>query len=233
MQNDYDAVIAAGCDGIFTNEPLYAARDYGYRTTTAPWPIDGTYSHGMLVYPGVGPLSPSRPCRGAGARSSAHPARGGGRWTSRPAWPARCARSPTPPARTRSPCGWCTTSRRPSDLTRWAGSYFGVTTDDCPDDVDTSTGYLVALRWDGTLEVFGQPSDGTGMVSLGVTTTSPIVTPVLSGALTAGVAVTSLPVRALPDRGAARTPIRPSDRAGRHRSPRPRCGVPPPCPSTA
>ena len=46
-----------------------------------------------------------------------------------------------------------------ADLTRWAGIYFGVATDDCPDDVDTSTGYLVALRWNGTLEVFGQPSD--------------------------------------------------------------------------
>ena len=112
MQNDYDAVFAAGCDGIFTNEPLYAARDYGYRTTTAPWPIDGTYSHGMLVYPGVGPLVAYPTMRGAGARSSAHPARGGGHWTSRPIWPVRCARSPTPPAPTRSPCGWRTTSRR-------------------------------------------------------------------------------------------------------------------------
>jgi hypothetical protein len=35
------------------------------------------------------------------------------------------------------------------------------------------------------------------MVSLGVTTTSAIVTPVLSGVLTAGVAVTSLPVSPL------------------------------------
>ena len=112
MQKDYDAVIAAGCDGIFTNEPLYAARNYAYRTTTAPWPVDGTYSHGMLVYPGVGPLVAFPTMRGAGARSSGLPARGGGRWTSRPIWPARCARSPTPPARTRSPCSWSTTSRR-------------------------------------------------------------------------------------------------------------------------
>ena len=120
-----------------------------------------------------------------------------------------------------------------SDLTRWGGIYFGVTTDDCPDDVDTSTGYLVALRWDGTLEVFGQPSDSTGMVSLGVTATSPIVTPVLSGALTAGVA-RHLPSGHRPaDRGAARTPIHPSDRAGRHAAPRPRRGVPPPCPSSS
>ena len=41
-----------------------------------------------------------------------------------------------------------------ADRTRWGGLYFGVTTDDCPDDVDTSTGYLVALRWDGVLAVF-------------------------------------------------------------------------------
>ena len=72
-----------------------------------------------------------------------------------------------------------------ADRTRWGGIYFGVTTDDCPDDVDTSTGYLVSLRWDGVLAVFGQPSDGTGMAPLGATATSPIGTPVLSGALTA------------------------------------------------
>src|SRR4029453_12892800 len=56
MQKDYDEVITAGCDGIFTNDPLYAPRNYAYRTTAAPWPIDGTLSHGVMVYPGVGPL---------------------------------------------------------------------------------------------------------------------------------------------------------------------------------
>ena len=199
MQNDYDAVIAAGCDGIFTNEPLYAARDYDYRTTTAPWPIDGTYGHGMLVYPGVGPLVAYPAMRGG--RGPFVGAPGAWRWAldvtpylAGPVCPVADADGTytitlrlaydVPPA---------------SDLTRWAGSYFGVTTDDCPDDVDTSTGYLVALRWNGALEVFGQPSDGTGMVSLGVTATSAIVTPVLSAALTAGVAVTSLPVGALPN----------------------------------
>jgi hypothetical protein len=88
-----------------------------------------------------------------------------------------------------------------SELTGWGGLYFGVITDDCPDDVDTSTGYLVALRWNGTLEVFGQPPDGTGMVRMGGTTTSPIGTAALSGALTAGVAVTSLPVTPMPNAG--------------------------------
>ena len=206
MQHDYDAVIAAGCDGIFTNEPLYAARDYGYRTTTAPWPVDGTYSHGMLVYPGVGPLIAFPTMRGG--RGPFIGAPGTWRWAldvtpylAGPVCPvAEAAGTYTitlrlaydvPPA---------------ADLTHWAGSYFGVTTDDCPDDVDTSTGYLVALRWDGTLEVFGQPSDGAGMINLGVTTTSAIVTPVLSGALAAGVEVASLPVSALP------TAVRPGHR---------------------
>jgi hypothetical protein len=86
-----------------------------------------------------------------------------------------------------------------ADLTRWGGIYFGVITDECPDDVDPSTGYLVALRWDGRLTVFRQPSDRTGMVGMGGTTTSPIGTPVLSRALTAGVAVTSLPVTSVPN----------------------------------
>jgi hypothetical protein len=82
--------------------------------------------------------------------------------------------------------------------TGWGGVYFGVTTDDCPDDVDPSTGYLVALGWDGTLEVRGQPADGTGMVGLGATTTSPIRSPVLADVLPAGLAVTEIPVTALP-----------------------------------
>jgi hypothetical protein len=86
-----------------------------------------------------------------------------------------------------------------SDLTRWGGIYFGATTDACPDDADTSTGYLVALRWNGTLEVFRQPPDGSGMVSMGATRTSPIATPVLSEELSDGVGVTSIPVTALPD----------------------------------
>jgi hypothetical protein len=86
-----------------------------------------------------------------------------------------------------------------SDPTRWAGLYFAVTTDNCPDDVDTSTGCLAALRWNGVLEVFAQPPDGTGMTSLGATATSPIETPVLTGALTAGVSVTALGVSGLTD----------------------------------
>jgi hypothetical protein len=85
------------------------------------------------------------------------------------------------------------------DLTRWGGFYFGVVTDDCPDDTDTSTGYLVAMRWNGALQVFGQPSAGAGMVSMGTTTTSPIVTPVLSAELARGVAVTSLSVTPIPE----------------------------------
>jgi glycerophosphoryl diester phosphodiesterase len=201
-QHDYDAVMAAGCDGIFTNEPRYAARDYGYRTTTAPWPIDGTYSHGMLVYPGVGPLVAYPTMRGG--RGPFVGAPGAWRWALDV---TPCLAGPVCPVA--DAAGTYSITLRlvydvppAADLTRWAGAYFAVTTDDCPDDVHTSTGYLVALRWNGALEVFGQPSDGTGMVGLGVTTTSAIVNPVLSGALTAGVAVDSLPVTAMPDAGA-------------------------------
>jgi hypothetical protein len=153
----------------------------------------------MLVYPGVGPLvaCPTLP----GGRGKFIGAPGAWRWaldeTPYLAGPVCPVPSPggtytvtatlvydTPPA---------------SDRTRWGGIYFGVATDDCPEDVDTSTGYLVALRWNGALEVFGQPPDSTGMIRLGTTATSPIGTPVLSGALSAGVTVTSLPVVALPD----------------------------------
>jgi hypothetical protein len=190
--------MAAGCDGIFTNEPLYAARNYAYRSTVAPWPVEGTYSHGMMVYPGVGPLV-------------AYPTMQGGRgpFVGAPgAW--RWALDVTPflagpvcPVADADGTYAITVqlvydSGPTSDLTRWAGLYFAVTTDDCPDDVDPSTGYLVALRWNGTLEVFRQPSEGAGMVSMGATTTSPIGSPSLAGPLTAGVAVDSLSVTAVP-----------------------------------
>jgi len=200
MQTDFDTALSAGCDGIFTNEPLYAARDYAYRTTTAPWPVDGTYSHGMLVYPGVGPFVcyPQLP----GGRGRFVGAPGAWRW-SLGATP--CLAGPVCPVA--DAAGRYTITLQlvydlppASDPTSWGGVYFGVTTDDCPDDVDTSTGYLVALRWNGTLEVFGQPSEGAGMVGLGVMTTSPIGTPALTGALTAGAAVGSLPVTALSNR---------------------------------
>ena len=217
MQNDYDDVMAAGCDGIFTNEPLYAARDYAYRSTTAPWPVDGTYSHGMLVYPGVGPLVayPTRAGRpGPVHRRSRRMAVGAGRDAvpGRPGVPGRGRRRHVLDHRD----GWSYDIPPVSDRTRWGGIYFGVDTDDCPDDVDTSTGYLVALRWNGALEVFGQPADRTGMIRLGGTTTSSIGTP------RAGGSADRRSRRHLPPGGrpagpaAGRARVRPSDGAGRH-----------------
>ena len=197
-QNDCDEAMAAGCDGVFTNEPLYAVRDYAYRTTKAPWPTDGTFSHGMLVYPGVGPLIAYPALRGG--RGGFLGAPGAWRWAldrtpslAGPVCPIAAAEGSytvtvelvydAPPA---------------VDLTRWAGVYFAVTTDDCPDDQDTATGYLLALRWNGELELFSQPPDRTGMISACTTATSPIAVPRLSAPLLAGVAVTSLPVDPVP-----------------------------------
>jgi glycerophosphoryl diester phosphodiesterase len=192
MQKDYDIVLATGCEGIFTNEPLYAARNYAYRSTTAPWATDGTYSHGMLVYPGVGPLLAYSALQGG--RGPFVGAPGAWRWALEN---TPCLAGPVCPVTSDT---YTITVRLTydvpptSDLTGWGGIYFGVATDECPDDVDTSSGYLVALRWNGTLEVFGQPADGTGMAAAGRTATSPIMTPVLTGPLAAGVAVTWLPV---------------------------------------
>lgn len=197
-QHDYDEVIAAGCDGIITNEPLYAARDYTYRTTCAPWPVEGTFSHGMLVYPGVGPLTALADLPSGRGGFIGVP--GAWRWAldrspylAGPVCPVAAAEGPhtvtvqlvydVPPA---------------TDPTRWGGLYFGVTTDECPEDADPSTGYLAALRWNGTLELFAQRAAGTGMVSVSTATTSPLGTPVLAAALDRGCTVTSLPVRAVP-----------------------------------
>jgi glycerophosphoryl diester phosphodiesterase len=195
-QCEYDRVLAAGCDGVFTNEPRYAPRSYAYRTTRAPWPADGTFSSGMLVYPGVGPLIAGR----------GMPGRRGGFVGAPGAWRWALDRSPYlagPLCPVAAAAGSYTVTvglvydRPPdADATRWGGLYFGVTSDDCPDDTDPASGYLVALRWNGTLEVFART--GTGVVSLGRTTTSPIVRPVLSADLAAGDAVTVLPVEPLP-----------------------------------
>jgi glycerophosphoryl diester phosphodiesterase len=193
-QNDYDEVMAAGCDGIFTNEPLYAARNYAYRTASAPWPTDGSFSHGMLVYPGVGPLvaDPGLP----GGRGGFIGAPGAWRWAldRTPVLAGPVCPIPDPQGSYTVTVHLVYDTPPAADLTRWAGIYFAVTTDDCPDREDTATGYLAALRWNGTLELLGQPAGRTGMVSHDATATSPIVTPVLSAALPAGSAVTSLPV---------------------------------------
>jgi glycerophosphoryl diester phosphodiesterase len=176
-QCEHDRVLAAGCDGVFTNEPRYAARNYAYRTTRAPWPADGTFADGMLVYPGVGPLVAGRGM--PGRRGAFVGAPGAWRWTlDRPPYLA----GPLCPVAAAAGCYTVTvglTFDRPpaADRTRWGGLYFGVMTDDCPDETDPRTGYLVALRWNGVLEVFARPADGGDMVSLGSTTTSPIAGP--------------------------------------------------------
>jgi glycerophosphoryl diester phosphodiesterase len=197
-QTDYDQVMAAGCDGIFSNEPLYAARDYAYRSRRASWPIDGTYGHGMLVYPGVGPLVAYPALRGGRGPFIGVP--GAWRWALEPTPYLAGPVCPVPDAAGSYRVTVQLVFDRPpaSDFTRWGGVYFGVVTDECPDDVDTTTGYLLALRWAGELDVFRQPAAGTGMVGMGSTPTSAIVTPVLSTALRAGAPVTCLPVRELP-----------------------------------
>jgi glycerophosphoryl diester phosphodiesterase len=197
-QHDYDEVMAAGCDGVISNEPLYAARADGYRSARAPWHTEGTFGHGMLAYPGVGPLvaDPDLP----GGRGGFIGAPGAWRWTldrtpylAGPVCPVPVAEGSytvtvelvydTPPA---------------ADRTSWAGVYFGTTTDDCPDDRDPTTGYRVALRWDGELVLAAQPAGRTGMVELTRCATSPLATPVLAGPLAPVGPVTVLPVAPLP-----------------------------------
>jgi hypothetical protein len=197
-QVDHDRVMAAGCDGIFTNEPLYAARNYAYRRSRASWPTDGTYGHGMLVYPGVGPLVAYPALQGGRGPLIGVP--GAWRWALEP---TPCLAGPVCPVADAAGSYRVTVQLvfdmpPAADLTRWGGLYFGVTTDECPDDVDTTTGYLLALRWSGELDVFGQPPAGTGMICMGSTPTSAIVTPVLSTALRVEVPVTCLPVHELP-----------------------------------
>jgi hypothetical protein len=199
MQCDADLVMAAGCDGVFSNEPLYAVRDYAaYRTHRSPWGADGTFGSGMLVYPGVGPLvtDPSL----TGGRGGFVGAPGAWRWT---LGNTPCLAGPVCPVA--EAAGSYTVAVQlvfeassAADPTGMAGLYLAVETDECPDDDDPATGYLVALRRTGALEVSGRPGDGGRMVAMGTTATSPIVTPVLSAALAAGSALVSVPVQPLP-----------------------------------
>ena len=198
-QVDYDAVRAAGCDGIFSNDPLYAARNYAaYRRPRAPWPSDGTYSHGMLVYPGVGPLTGIPTLRGGRGPFLGSP--GAWRWAldSTPYLVGPVC--PVPDAAgTYGITAKLVFDTPPSaDRACWGGLYFGVDTDICPDDDDPRTGYLVAQRLDGGIEAYAQPPDSTGLVSLGTLPASAIVTPELSSGLAEGTPLAELPVAALP-----------------------------------
>jgi glycerophosphoryl diester phosphodiesterase len=170
MQRDFDVVLSAGCDGVFTNEPLYAPRNYAYRTTTAPWPADGTYSSGMLVYPGVGPLLAYPEMQGGRGPLIGEP--GAWRWALDETPSLAGPVCPIAANFHTVTVDLVYDSFPTSDSTCWAGIYVGVETDDCPDDTDPSTGYLVALAWNGSLTVSKRTAEG--MAGLGTTPTSPI-----------------------------------------------------------
>jgi|GEM_PF-1386737 len=50
-QKDVGIALGKGCDGVFTNQPLYAtgaSTGYSYRQTVAPWVVSGVLSHGLI-----------------------------------------------------------------------------------------------------------------------------------------------------------------------------------------
>lgn len=48
-QAEWDAARAAGCDGVFSNDPLYASRQYtAYRRSITSWAQNSTWVHGMV-----------------------------------------------------------------------------------------------------------------------------------------------------------------------------------------
>lgn len=57
-QWEWDIAVAAGCDGLFTNEPFYAPRNYAaYRKSATSWSQNSTWTHGMVSAVAGGPYT--------------------------------------------------------------------------------------------------------------------------------------------------------------------------------
>lgn len=207
-QKDYDALIAKGCKGVTTEEPLYASRRYSqYRVTKSSWTVNGVHGHGHLSQRGtfIGTEGAYR----FKPSSSANALMG--------------ELSPVAnPGGTYTITGSFTLDTAGSNDTFFHGIYWGVTADGAFTG-DPLNGNLCMLRQNGlfrlTARAIGEgffavvgvdvqtaPLTSGSTAAVKITTTPTTITiertdtPVAttSGTLTSGVAVTSIPVAALP-----------------------------------
>lgn len=190
-QNDWDQTVALGCDGAFSNDPLYAARNYAaYRGTTTSWNTTGTWANGCIRQ-GDGPFNIAN-------RGNIVGGQGVARW--------RLAN---------------VTQLLPGEVTPVAdpGGSYTVTVTYASDTIDSDTAqglaiyvaapndslvvssgdipksYLIKLRANGALASWR--IDNGASVSNAAQTTTALQVITLSSALASGVAVTSLPVTAI------------------------------------
>lgn len=191
-QYDYDVAMSKGFDGVFSDDPLYTARLYSrYRRSQTTWHQDGAFSHGMS-YGGDAPWS-------ATLRGGFVGGPGGWRWQ-----PARNGFNNAGPVNpVPSPAGSYTITVKAVFDALPSSTSQGPTFAACaPNDLLTNLAgnvplaYMVKARATGQIQIWTIDAAGAATSLGSISTTAPSI-PTLSSGLTAGAAVTSIPVNAL------------------------------------
>jgi glycerophosphoryl diester phosphodiesterase len=158
-QYDTDTALALGCKGVLSDDPIYAARKYDtYRRTVAPWTVNNTFFHGHQAWAARGTFVSGT----------------GGYWFSPGSSGTYLLGSMSPVANAAStytitvPMHLVTTG---ADATQWSGVYFGSTRD-TPFVGDVYDGYLVAMRQNGTLQLWRRATGGGSFASQGTVATA-------------------------------------------------------------
>lgn len=197
-QAEWDAAIAAGCDGAFSNDPLYASRQYAaYRRTSSSWAFNGTWGHGMVsTDPAVsGPFTTAQRGVFVGVTGAQRwqPVRGVGLVVPGDVCPlASPAGSYTITVKSVFETGGSSTAFGPK-------VYFG-----CPTDLQTSASpigdvfnsHLGIVRKSGQVQAWEVDGAGTA-TSQGTATTTAIQSLTTTSSMAAGTSRTTLPVSAL------------------------------------
>lgn len=158
-QYDTDAALAAGSKGVFSDDPIYSARKYGsYRRTVAPWTVNNTFFHGHQSWAARGTFVSGT----------------GGYWFQPGSSGTHLLGCMSPVANAEGtytltvPMHLVSTG---TDSTSWTGVYF-ASTRDTPFISDVYDGYLVALRQNGTLQLWKRATGGDSFASQGTVATA-------------------------------------------------------------
>lgn len=191
-QYDWDAAMTKGFDGAFSNDPLYAPRNYtAYRKAASSWHLNGTWGHGMVVG-GTGPYTATQRGSFVGVP---------GVWRWRPTNDNFLVAGEVCPVP--SPAGTYTITAKfvvdqvPGTTTQGACFFFAAADDKAVSvSGNIPSSYLAKFRGSGGVQLWRIDASGAA-TSLGTLSTTAWSIPTLSAGLTAGAAVTSLPVNAL------------------------------------
>lgn len=194
-QKAYDLAISQGFDAVYSNDPIYASRNYAkYRRSSTLWAQNGTWSHGMARTGGSSdiPLTPTD-------RGSFIGAAGAWRW----APPGNVFVGPGDVNPVPSPAGTYTVTTimafdsLPTTTSQGANVFVAAPTDnDLNIAGNVPNCYLAKMRQTGVVNCWAIDAAGSAAAIGSITTTVPSI-PVLSSGLTSGAAITSIPVNAL------------------------------------